>query len=202
MVLGFVNCCGVKRCSCTCNSSISSINSSLACDRGTVFLAALAWEGPASKDTSGLHWRYLSHSWYETNSFNFFFRDNTMGFVFVGSLVLLFCGVFLSFCWYPLYTSIIFNISCFLFVLSLSISVPGFYSQCRQPELHQTDNEDTWIKCATGYFILLFILGTTTKIPKEAYTSMWKIWVFCNKLIFNYYLGTPLKFYFLSILDF
>lgn len=120
----------------------------------------------------------------------------------VGSLVLLFCGFFLSFCWYPLYTSIIFNISCFLFVLSLSISVPGFYSQCRQPELHQTDNEDTWIKCATGYFILLFILGTTTKIPKEAYTSMWKIWVFCNKLIFNYYLGTPLKFYFLSILDF
>lgn len=98
MVLGFVNCCGVKRCSCTCNSSISSINSSLACDRGTVFLAALAWEGPASKDTSGLHWRYLSHSWYETNSFNFFFRDNTMGFVFVGSQVLLFCCFVGFFC--------------------------------------------------------------------------------------------------------
>lgn len=162
MVLGFVNCCDVKRCSCTCNSSISSINSSLACDRGTVFLAALAWEGPASQDTSGLHWRYFNHSWYETNSFNFFSRDNTMGFVFVGFVVLWGFFVFL----YPLYTSIFLNISCFLFVLSLSMSVPGFYSQCRQPELHQTDNEDTWIKCATDLFHFAFHFGNHNKNSK------------------------------------
>lgn len=51
------------------------------------------------------------------------------------------------------------------------------------------------------YFILLFTLGTMAKISKEAYTPVWEMWVFCNRLILSYYLGTPLKFCFLGILE-
>lgn len=107
-------------------------------------LAWLHWWGRVLPRTSLSSAKaVVSQSSWERNSF--FFSPGLIQWDFCCCC----CCYCFYFCWHASYISIFKDICLFLLLSLLSGSVPGFYSPCRPPELLQTDNEDTWIKCLT-----------------------------------------------------
>lgn len=108
----------------------------------------------------------VSHRSWEENSLHFFFWADPAGFLFM--FLFLSADMPLT---SPFLKYFSFSILAPPFFFFLSGFVPRFCSQCRWPELHQTDNGDVWIKSATDLLHFAFQFLDHYKISRGSIYS-------------------------------